>query len=766
MGAKKQTIGFRYYLGLLSGLCRGPVNEFVEIQAAEKVAWKGTITDNTLSFIDKPELFGGEKKEGGLQGPFSVFMGAPDQVLPGAQTYPGTTSALTKGVTKKLPDIKALIGTGLVSQFRGVVTVWFDGFVSAMNPYVKEWKFRVRRWDAGWWNDDPWYPEKALILMAGGKVKAMNAAHIIYECCTNPEWGRGLDASRMDDNAFTYAANTLCAEEFGVCLIWYRKEDVEVFIKKVCDLVGGVVYTDRETGLVVFRLVRDDYEIDDLPLFTPDSGLVDVRDDDAASADTSYNEIIGTGLDPITNQPFQMRAQNLASFQSQQDVSSLDQDYKGIPTKELLSRVVLRDLRANAVGLKRYNVVLDRRGWRIAPGMPFKISDPKRGIGVVVLRAGEIDDGNMLDGRINIKCVQDVFGLPETSFVTPVVSTWTPPPAEALPATEGRLVEASYRDIYLAAGSGDAEAAPIDAAYVGQLAVAPNASSYQYDLATQADGDDGFEVRSTGSFTGNAKLAANITPLQTEFEITDPSSFDEENLEQALFIEDELVRFDDYDEDTMTVTVTRGVGDTIPQSHPAGARLWTIDDDLVFDEREYTEGETVSSKVLTRTSSDVLEVSSAPTMTVELVARQGRPYPPADVEVDGESIYELVGPYAEPVITWAARNRITQGDVLIGHTEPTVAGEEGQEYVLRVYDGSTLLRTVGPVPDLTWTYTAALQAEDSAPDVVRVELESVRDGIASWQHYNFFLPVVGTLEDYLMIDGETVLIDGEGISYG
>src|SRR3546814_6453257 len=131
-------------------------------------------------------------------------------------------------------------------------------------------------------------------------------------------------------------------------------------------------------------LVRDDYVLDDLPLFTPDTGLLDIREDDSGSADTSFNEVIGTGRSPINNQDFQVRAQNLAAFQAQQAVSSLDQDYRGIPTKELLSRVVLRDLRANATGLKRYTVVLDRRAWRLAPGMPFRISDPKRGISNVV----------------------------------------------------------------------------------------------------------------------------------------------------------------------------------------------------------------------------------------------------------------------------------------------------------------------------------------------------------------------------------------------
>lgn len=733
MGAKKQTIGYRYFMSLLSGLCRGPVDEFVAIEAADLEAWRGTITGNAVSSINKPNLFGGEKKEGGLQGPFAVWMGADNQVLPGAQG--------------SLPSVKASIGTGRVSEFRGVVTVWYDGLVSCMNPYIKEWKFRVRRWSKGWWQNNVWYPEKALILLEDGKIKAMNGAHIIYESCTNPQWGRGLPASKLDENSFVAAANRLCVEGFGLCLAWYRKEDIDVFIQKVCDLIGGVLYTDRETGKIVLRLVRADYNEADLPLFTPETGLLDIKEDDSGSSDSAYNEVIGTGRSPIDNKDFQVRAQNLAAFQAQQSVSSLDQDYRGIPTKQLLSRVVLRDLRANAVGLKKYTVVLDRRGWRIAPGMPFRISDPKRGISNIVLRAGEIDDGQMLDGRIQIKTVQDVFGLPSTSYVKPAEPGWQPPPTTAVPATEARLIEAGYRDLYLFAGSGDADSAPLDAAYIGQMAIAPNNTSYQYDLATKAEGEAEYEVRATGSFTGNAKLANDITPTQTEIVITDPQSFDADNIGQALYIGDELVRLDAYDSGTNTITVARGTADTIPQAHAAGSRLWTIDDDLTNDGRAYTEGETVYSKVLTLISSDALSIDDAPEMSLELIGRQGRPYPPADPKVDDTSIFETItGLHPEPVITWSSRNRITQADQLIGHFEPSVGGENLQKYNIRVYaidDPDTPIRSVNDIDALTWTYDAVMQGEDGSPTTVRIELESVRGDIVSWQKHSFIIPISG-----------------------
>ena len=58
-------------------------------------------------------------------------------------------------------------------------------------------------------------------------------------------------------------------------------------------------------------------------------------------------------------------------------------------------------------------------------------------------------------------------------------------------------------------------------------------------------------------------------------------------------------------------------------------------------------------------------------------------------------------------------------------------------------DGETLLREtdVGAVD--TWTYDSAMQAEDGDPTSVWIELESMRDGIASFTHYRFNIVLKG-----------------------
>ena len=743
MGSKKQTIGYHYLMALLSGLWRGPVNEVIEIKVGDKTAWSGNAVDATMRVINQPNLFGGEKKEGGIQGAFRLFMGAKNQVLPGAANFnPGSPIK-----SRTLPDVQQAVG-GQVSEFRGVVTFWFYGLISSMNPYPKEWKFRGRRTTAGWYNNNPWYPAKCRILLEGGVIHAMNPAHIIYECVTNPEWGRGLAANRINENSFIYSANTFCDELFGLCLTWFRKQDIEEFVQSVLDHCGAVLYTDRETGLLTLRPIRADYDSDEIPVFTLDSGLLDILEDDSGSQDGAYSEVIVTGKSPISGNEFEMRAQNPAAWQEHGAANTLAVKYPGLPTAELGMRVAQRDLKVHASGLKKFRVLLDRRAWRVAPGSVFKVVAPHRGIASIILRAGEIQDGSLTDGKITIAAAEDVFGMPDTASVPPIDSSWTPPVTEAMPPPVTYLTEAGYRDVFLKQGQSDAEGLKPGDSLILQMAVAPNATTMEYELWSRAEGEADYESRATGFFTGTATTVSAIGPLATSVTFTADQDLDEEIIGDAILIGDELVQVTAYNTGTKVATIVRGVADTIPLRHPAGTRVWSVDDDAVSDERLYSTGETVYTKVLTRTSSDLLNLAEAAADTVTLEGRAPRPYPPGNYKIDGDFAVLFPDPddidpddpieeHPEPVLTWSHRDRILQADQLVGHTGASVGPEPGVSYTIRVYadDGITLLRTVADINDTTWTYTNEMQSEDGAPIRVWIELESVRDGLASWKHY-------------------------------
>jgi hypothetical protein len=253
----------------------------------------------------------------------------------------------------------------------------------------------------------------------------------------------------------------------------------------------------------------------------------------------------------------------------------------------------------------------------------------------------------------------------------------------------------------------------------------------------------------TAGFTNWLTLAADIGPLDTTLEVTDANLtpfLAEFKDGMVVLIDDEQMEFTTFDEVTMLATLKRAVADTIPAPHIADTTVWLVDDEIGSDKVEYQDGETVYAKALTRTSTEILSELSADEMSLEMDQRLFRPYPPGNVQVDGDSIYLLDGIiYNEPALTWAHRDRVSQADVAVGHGEGSIGPEPGTTYNVRVFaeDGVTLLSEtdVGAVD--TWTYDAALQAADGGPSEVWIELESKRDDVASFFYYRFNLVLVG-----------------------
>lgn len=468
MGAKGKnaTVGYRYYMGLHMGVCRGPVDELVSIKVGDRHAWPDSGPGAEISGryrISAGSLFGGDKKEGGIDGPMDVMMGVPNQ-------------SASDGLLDMLG--------GPLPGYRGMLTVFYDGLVSAMNPYPKKWAFRVRRILKGWMNDNPWYPDRAEIWLADNTIRAINPAHILYECETNREWGRGLEPGQIDETSFRNAADTLSAEKFGLCLKWARKDSIESFMQSVIDHAGAVIYTDRGTGLRRIKLIRNDYLVSSLPHFNTDSGLLAVNEASVASLGGALNEIVTTYREPVTNEDRSVRIQNLAGMQAAGGViHSMSKKYRGIPTAELAMQVSQRDLRTMASGLRRFKLTFDRRAWRLAPGDVIRISEPSRGIYDMVVRIGSVKDGTLTNGQIEIVAIQDVFAFPLGSYqdVLPPIAR----PVEKPEIKRTRVFEIPYTWLVANVDRANFKEIEFDAGYLGMVVEKPTPTHGGYDLGVK-----------------------------------------------------------------------------------------------------------------------------------------------------------------------------------------------------------------------------------------------------------------------------------------
>jgi hypothetical protein len=702
--SKKQTVGHRYLFGLHMGLSRGPLDEIVEIRIGDREAWKGSITKTGRIFINKPDLFGGDKGEGGIKGTLDVLMGD-----------------LTQAV---LPVLAALHGA-IVPAFRGVTTQYFDGQITANNPYPKPWKMRTRRALAGW-DGATWYPEKAVIWLGNGAVRAMNPAHILVECLTNRDWGRGLDRGLLDEASYRRAADALSAEGFGLCLRWNRQSSIAEFMQVVIDHIGAAQYVDRSTGRLTLKLIRDNYRIEDLPLFDYSNGLLAIEEDEVAAPDGAVNQVIVTWYDPTTDEERQARVQDLAGVQATGGVASSTMEYKGLPTADLAARVGMRDLTVACSGLKRLKLKFDRRGGTLEPGGVFRIRDPLRGIENLVLRVGTFDDGKLAEGTITVAAVQDVFGLPATVYLEPQPPVWTPPDRNPQPSPNRRLIEASYRDLATTLNAAALVALPIDAGAVASVAEQPAGLALNYVLTTRV-GIGEYTEAGVGDWCPTAVLAGAMTATTIALQLAGGRMLDQVAAGSAALVEDEIVRVVAIDPQAQTATLARGCADTVPVPHAAGARIWFFDDYAAADSTDYSVGETVQAKLLTRTSSALLDPALAPVDAIKLAQRQARPYPPGDLKLNGLRYPASID--GDLAVAWAHRDRRLQSDQLVDHGQGSIGPEAGTAYVLRLLDDIAGSVLESPAAIAGAGYTATLKGVYR----LRAEVGSTRDELTSWQ---------------------------------
>ncbi|HED4144271.1 TPA: phage tail protein [Raoultella ornithinolytica] len=735
-GSKKVTVGYRYSWDVQAGLGRGPVNEIVSIMADKKTVFAGTpgqISASTSVYIDKPGLFGGDDTggEGGIQGQLDIMMGEPDQVPPASL-------------------LKLL--TGLVPGFRGVVTTFFSGLVSCYSASPKPWLYRVRRTTKGW-DGDVWYPEKATILLENTEsqiddeadllpgqianlraIHAMNPAHILVECATNRDWGRQLTlADDLNLDSYRAAADTLFNEGFGLCFRYNRQDGLDTFVQQILDHVGAVQYADLETGKLTLKLLRGDYNVDDLPLFTYDNGIIAVQDDDSASTTSNPNEIVVTWNDPVTNSDGEVRAQNLGAIQNT-GLNSSSVEYKALPTHSLAARVAQRDLETAQSQLTRLVIQFDRRGGILRPGDVFRVQLPDRNINNMVLRVGKIEEGDT--GVLTLTVVQDVFGLPSTSYSSGQQgSSWTPPDKTARPVSIQRLIELPYAVLAATLSEAELNYLKPDAGYPGIMAEAPTALSINYLIQTRAAGGE-FADRGTGDWTPSGLLTAAVGPTDTLLRVS-MTRFPA--VGEGLFLDDEVMRVDAVDESAGTLSVGRGCFDTLPAGHGSPSRLWAWRDALESDGIEYLTGETVEARLLTRTSTETLVASSAPVSSLLIAHRQSRPYLPGNIRINGSLYPSLVVAAAEYTLTFSHRDRLLQADRLIDCTEGSIGPEPGAEYVVKLINpGSgaevwslTTSEASIPVPYVTGGSGAAIHA---------LTLQSTRDGLTSLSVFQALLP--------------------------
>ena len=196
-----------------------------------------------------------------------------------------------------------------------------------------------------------------------------------------------------------------------------------------------------------------------------------------------------------------------------------------------------------------------------------------------------------------------------------------------------------------------------------------------------------------------------------------------------ITVNNEIMVYQSYDEETGLLTVKRGALDTIPQNHLAGSILYFADDFVTVDPTEYVTGEIINVKALTTTPSGILNLDDVDAQQVEIKARAIRPYPPANVKINGEYWPEEIE--TDLVLTWVDRNRIQQtGGSILGWFDGGVAIEPGTQTHLiltQLDENDVELATTSTNVTGTTSYTLPILSMQVDTRTVEIVLNTVRD---------------------------------------
>ena len=408
--SKKRVTGYQYNVGLQFGLCRGPMNPqydgLMQIRVDDDIIYGGvtgsplTAVDSGTINIQKLDLFGADA--GGIGGNFSVFPGTATQAR----------STYLEGVITGSPDI--------LPAYRGTCYVVGEQIYIGNAPSLRPFKFTMRRIPDGLGLSGVTNTE----LINGLDANPMN---VLFEILTNTDWGLAISSGDVDTLELSQNAQVLFDEGNGFSALLDNPRKTEAIIQEIERQTDGVLLRDTETGRYTFSLIRDT----DIP--SPEASVPQVGPSNADSVDFSRaswsettNEVRVSYPDPNKNykESFAL-AQDMANEIIQASNVSVTENYMGVKNAALANSLAWRDLRALATPLAKASIVTNREMYQLKPGNLISLTWPQLGISGLLMRVSRLDFGELVNNKITIDAVEDIFTSQAASFSDPIDTGWT-----------------------------------------------------------------------------------------------------------------------------------------------------------------------------------------------------------------------------------------------------------------------------------------------------------------------------------------------------
>ena len=351
--------------------------------------------DIISSDINKRNLFGGYKSGGGYVGNFTFYNGSFNQDVDAV--------------------IEAKVGSGNVPAYVGVSHIVFDNNYIGETPALRKMEFLL---DCYTNNISNGY---------GGRIGIgaddIDPAEAIYTILTDRWKGLSVDPDDIDLSTFQDASTTLISENNGCSLVVSSPQNGKKVITEILRQIDGILYQDGASGQIKLKLIREDYTPAALTVYDEDDIIKVTNFSKTAWGDVkSEVRVSFSNRDSQSSRVAIAQDMAIANMMGSRQISEIS--FPFCYSKSLANKLAARELSLLSTPLFRMTVQMNRNGYALAPADVIKISWPEYGLSEVIMRVQKVDLGSLMDGKIVVELVQDVFASSAVVLADPVDSSW------------------------------------------------------------------------------------------------------------------------------------------------------------------------------------------------------------------------------------------------------------------------------------------------------------------------------------------------------
>ena len=577
-----------------------------------------------------------------------------------------------------------------------------------------------------------------------GATGLINAVHVLRDCYTDTTWGLGYDESLLPDSVWQAAAKQCYIESLGFSWLWktgtleafitdvcnhinanvYQSRlDGKIYINLLREITNptGLVELNSTNSSAISgfhkRLTGDrvssvivNYEDNttNLPATSPpatDIGLAS-RQRNPVTQTISYSgvatmdvawKLAQRDLKQLSAPVYlgSITCNRVAEYLNKGDAFVLNRpDYYPTP-------LILRVVNINLGTLESGKITIDFMEdsyEATSPSIPNTLiaanttsTTDSTGTIVTNITTTTENTSSGIITTIKTEVITTIGGVSTTATtITKKNSSWTDPISVPLDCTNRLLIEAPYYAIAIMKGEAFAQALDPLAGYFIMAAASPTPDALKANL--WVDSGSGYTLSNAAlhfccyGIFDYGTLIEHPSLNKTETYLTFQLIFDEELLAigDILQIGNELISvagiYHTAAPPSTSISVKRGVLDTVPEIHPQGDFIFSWSNYYGTDSVSYLAGETVHVKATTITGKGELAVTEASANNLTFVGRAGLPYPPGNLKINGLYWPEALLETSSCEITWASRNRFQQTAGPIDYYSASVTSEPGVTY--------------------------------------------------------------------------------------